>query len=395
MTATRGYISFNGINQSKVHFLSDGTPLSNRVENFTERKLYAAVVDNILNSSTYASRLMGLGKPFTGKVYDYTVRISYDTQGQWVTGMETLNAAAVDDTIQLSYADTQFVQPKVSIMWESFDNAGPLGTINLDAYKLRAAAADAMNAVATALYQVGAAPQINGLGNIVDNGTLAPLIGGQARSTYPVLNAIVTPSSGTMTLTKLATLDDDASATGLVSETPTINLTTKTVWSLYESLLDPTVRANYGATGGGFLGIREIKGYPSGMTPDGLKGMAGFTMLEHRGEPVIKDDKCADPSTVTGGPWFKLNERYLEFRGRSEVPSLWKDYMTKVDLGESDVYEGVGAQYKPSDFNGWFFRKDLVIPDQAGSLGYFVLMGQVCTDQPRRQAKLTGITGVA
>ncbi len=372
----------------------DGAPLTNRVLNFTYNKIYAAVVDNILTSSTYASRVMGMGKPFQGSTYDYTVRISTDTQFQWVTGIETMNAAAVNDTIQLSYADTHGVQPKVTIMWESFENAGPQQAISLDAYKLKAAGADAVNAVATTLYQAAPSngPQANGLGNIVDNGTLSPLIGGQSRSTYPVLNATVTASSGTMTLAKLATLDDDTSATGLTSETPNLNLTTKTVWSLYESLLDPMVRANYNTN---FLGIYDTEAAIRSSKDSGLRATAGFVALEHRGMPVIKDDKCADPSTATGGPWFKLNERYLEWRGRSEVPSVWKGHIEKVNLGGSDVYEGVGAQYQPSDYNGWFYRTDVVIPDQAGMLGYFVVMGQLCTDQPRRQGKLTGITTVA
>ena len=372
----------------------DGAPLTNRVLNFTYNKIYAAVVDNILTSSTYASRVMGMGKPFQGSTYDYTVRISTDTQFQWVTGIETMNAAAVNDTIQLSYADTHGVQPKVTIMWESFENAGPQQAISLDAYKLKAAGADAVNAVATTLYQAAPVngPQANGLGNIVDNGTLSSQIGGQSRSTYPVLNAIVTPSSGTMTLAKLATLDDDTSATGLTSETPNLNLTSKTIWSLYESLLDPQVRANYSTN---FLGIYDTDASIRSSKESGLRATAGFVALEHRGMPVIKDDKCADPSTVTGGPWFKLNERYLEWRGRSEVPSVWKGHIEKVNLGGSDVYEGVGAQYQPSNYNGWFYRTDVVIPDQAGMLGYFVVMGQLCTDQPRRQGKLTGITGVA
>lgn len=372
----------------------DGAPLTNRVLNFTYNKIYAAVVDNILTSSTYASRVMGMGKPFQGSTYDYTVRISSDSQGQWVTGIETMNAAAVNDTIQLSYADTHFAQPKVTILWESFENAGPQQAINIDSYKLKAAGADALNSVATTLYQAApvGGPQSNGLGNIVDDGTLSSVIGGQSRSTYPVLNAIVTPSGATMTLAKLATLDDDTSATGLTSETPNLNLTTKTVWSLYESLLSPQVRANYSTN---FLGIYDTDAAPRNSMDKGLRASAGFVALEHRGMPVIKDDKCADASTATGGPWYKLNERYLEWRGRSDVPSVWRDQIAKIDLGGNDIYEGVGAQYKPSDYNGWYYRKDVPIPDQAGMLGYFIVMGQLCTDQPRRQGKLTGITGVA
>src|SRR3990167_5691754 len=146
---------------------SDGIAVSNRLDNTTERKLYAKVVDNVLNGPTYMSRLIGKAKPFSGKTQDYTVDITQSTQFEWFTGLETLNSAAEDTTITLSYAHTAGTQPKVGIMLESFANAGTLGTIPLDAYKYEKAAESARQALATAAYQPSPGDQPNGLQSIV------------------------------------------------------------------------------------------------------------------------------------------------------------------------------------------------------------------------------------
>src|SRR5688572_10221725 len=110
----------------------DGITNSNRVEGTTERKLYAKVVDGVLNSRSYFSRLMSKGKPFVGKSMDVTVKYLNSNQFQWITGLETLNSAASDNTITLSFRHTAGTQPQVSLMLESFANAGETGTIDLD-----------------------------------------------------------------------------------------------------------------------------------------------------------------------------------------------------------------------------------------------------------------------
>ncbi len=235
---------------------SDGITVSNRLDNTTERKLHGKVVDNILTGPTYMSRLMGKGKPFSGKTQDFTVDITNSTQFEWFTGLENLNSSAEDTTILLSYAHTAGTQPKVGVMLESFANAGNLGTIPLDAFNFEKAGQEALRNVASAAYGTGTGDQPNGLQAIVDNGTNAGTIGGQLRSTYSALDDTYTDSGGTLTLVKLATLDDAAAVGGEVAAVPNINLTTFTVWSLFEQLLDPQVRANYEANGGSRLPIR-------------------------------------------------------------------------------------------------------------------------------------------
>lgn len=362
---------------------ADGIPFGNRVDNFTERKLHAKVVDNVLSSPTYFSRLMGMGQPFMGKTEDVTVDISQDAQGEYFTGLETLSSSAANTTITLSYAHTAFTQPKVSIMLESFANTGAAATIPLDAFKYEKAAAEALVNLGQAIYGTGTGNQPNGLGNIVlDSGT----IGGQSRSTYSQLNATNTASGGTLTLAKMATLDDAISSASLDSEKPNIGLTTKTVLSLYEQLLAPTVRAQYDSVGYDKVAIRG----------DGivkrvdLKAAAGFNALSYRGMGIIADDYA------TSGVLFFLNERYYDWMGRSMVPDEYKDFITKVNLGTMKTYEGTGAEALdvPSEYNGWFYQKPLMLPNQAGTVARFYVIGQTVARGFRRLGKLTGITSV-
>jgi hypothetical protein len=323
-----------------------------------------------------------MGKPFNGKLHDITVKITDSGLGEFFIGLETLNNSASDTTITLSYAHNAFTQPIVLPMLESFANTGEEGTINLDVFKLEEAVGEAVQKLGAAVYGTGSGNQFLGLEAIVDDGTNASTIGGQSRSTYSALNATVTASGGTLTLAKLATLEDTISASGNDTETPNLNLTTKTGWSLYEELLSPTVTHEYQSAG---YPVLPISGGSIQRTPTIAYG-SGFTALAYRGKPVIKDDKA------TSGVWYMLNERYLEWRGRNTVPAKYQGKLTKVDLGTPSTTEGVMAA--PTANHGWFFQEMQMMPNQAGMSGRYYVIGQVVTSQPRRHGKLTGITGV-
>lgn len=359
----------------------DGIQYSARVDTTTERKLAAKVVDNILNSRTYFARVMGMGKPMAGKTYDYSVKIARGGQGQWITGLETLNSSAVNTYISLSYAQAAFEIPAVSIMLESFANTGPEATIDLDLSKLEEAKAEAVESVGGSFFGTGSANQCLGLEAIVDDGTNATTIGGQSRSTYSALNSYLLASSGTLTLAKMATVFDGASQPGMESEEPNIIVTTKSIWSLYEELLTPALRNNYDS-----LSVRGDSVNGISKRAD-LKATAGFSALTYRGIPMIKDAAC------TTGVMYFLNERYLEWRGRTMVPDKYKGMIEKVDLGTAKTFEGVASDM-PSNANGFFYQKEMMMPNQAGMLARFYVIGQLMTKQPRAHGKLTGITGV-
>lgn len=361
----------------------DGITNSQRIDGTTERKLHAKIVDNILNSPTYFSRIMSMGKPFMGKVEDVTVDIEQDLQGEFFVGLEDLNSEVVDTTITLSYAHTAFTQPKVSVMLESFANTGSTATISLDAFKYEKAAAETLQALGSAIYGDGTANRPNGLAKIVNN---SGTIGGQSRSVYPELNSTVTASSGTITLAKLATLDDATSKSSLEKSEANLGLTTKTIFSLYEQLLTPNVRAEYNSVGYDAVPVRG----KSIVKRVELKNAAGFSALSYRGVPILRDD------FATSGVFFWLNERSYDWMGRSIVPDEYKNFLTKVNLGTNKAYEGTGAQAMelPSEYNGWFYQKAIMLPNQAGTVGRFYVIGQTVGREFRTLGKLTGITGI-
>ena len=361
----------------------DGATFGSNVDNFNERKLHGKVVDQILNAPTLFSRLMSKGEPMEGKTMDWTVDVVSDTQGEFFVGLETLNSSAVNSTIVLSYAQTAFTQPKVGVMLEEFANTGSTATINLNVFKYEKAAAQAMQKLGSAAYADGSANRPNGLGIIVlDSGT----IGGQSRSTYSQLNATVTASGGTLTLVKMSTLDDATRAASLTQSTTNLGVTDKATFRYYEQLLQPNVRQTYDAIGYDRLAIRAMSVNRGDRAANG----AGFDSLQFRSKPIIVDD------FATAGYLYFLNEESFGWIARTIVPDQYKSMIEKVNLGTMKAYEGVGAQELdlPSEYNGWFYQKDMILPNQAGSIGRFYVIGQVAAWEPRRNGVLTGITGV-
>ena len=328
---------------------------------------------------------MGMGQNFEGKTMDYTIKVTDSASGEFFVGLEPLASAATDTTVTLSYAQTAFTQPFVSILTESFANADSYGIINIDEYKMEEASAEAAEKLGTALYGTGVGNQPLGLEGIVDDGTNNSSIGGQSRSTYTTLKSTVTASGGSLSLNKLAVLEDAISASGMTSEAPNIHLTTKTVWSSYEGLLNPTVRTEYSSAGYAQVALR---GNGSIQQRASIPGGLGFDALSWRGNGVLRDDAC------TSGVWYMLNERYLFWAGRTKVPEAYKDCVEKVDFGERKTIEGVGAELLPPTTYGWFVQKRMMLPNQGGMVGRYYVLGQTIATQPRKFGKLTGITGI-
>lgn len=360
----------------------DGNSLTNRVTSTGTDKLHAKVVDNVLSAPSYLSRMLGNGKRWesNGGENKITIKVSRDTQTEAVTGLETLNSAASDTTIQLSYTLTAVAHPEVSIMLESFSNVG--APINLDDFKHEEAGMELMQSMGSVVYSDGTGGYPVGLKSFVDDGTNASTIGGQSKSTYSVLQGTRTSSGGTLTLLKMQTLYDAISKAGVSNSEPNIGVTTKTIWSLYEQLLSPQVRQDYAAVGGRYMLVRgsEIK------TGLGF----GVSVLTFRGMPIMKDEFC------TSGYLYMLNEKSFEWRGAPVVPSKYKDVLSKVDLGTTRVVEGTGAEAMnmPSEWNGFFHQKPMMLPNQAGMVGRFWLIGQTVVKEPRKNGVLIAITGI-
>jgi hypothetical protein len=362
---------------------ADGASNSQRVTGLTYPKKHAKVVDNVLNHPVLSSRLMGRGKKFQGSTYDYEIKVSKTNQVQYFTGTPTLNLQNSNTTITMSYAHTAATIPVVVSLLEAMANDGSQQNINLKSFKMDEAWAELAEDLGSAFYGLGTGDRPNGLGRLVDDGTTADIIGGQSRAAYAQLKGTVTASGGTISLAKIAALYDAVSAAGAATEEPTLGVTTKAVWALYEQLLAPAVRAEYQSVGYNALAVRGNGVEPSKAA---LKGAAGFNALTFRGMPIIKDD------LATAQTLFLLNERYIDWMGRTGVPAGF-DELSYVNLGSKEgTLEGVASM--PSENHGFFVQEFSMVPSQPASLARYYVIGQLVTSQPRRHGKLTGITSV-
>lgn len=209
-----------------------------------------------------------------------------------------------------------------------------------------------------------------GLEAIVDDGTNAATYGSLSRTTYASqLSSTVTASGGTLTLAKMATLYNAATSG---SQKPTVGFTTEAIFALYEQLLQPQERIA--------KDVSMVKGGGNmGKAGTGMVGGTGFTGLYYKGFPILADEKC------TSGVLYFVNENYLDWYA---LPMAMTDPIKyrSQDIEGNDYSEVTGLGFS---WSGW------IKPTNAASVvGHIYLGGELISRNPRRHAKLTGITGV-
>ncbi|HEX9059107.1 MAG TPA: hypothetical protein VF941_02915 [Clostridia bacterium] len=336
------------------------------------------------------TRMMFGGEPFDGKTQDVDLDVVTETHGQWVTGLEELNLSATSTAVRSSYAHTAFTNDQVSILLESFANVGSLNVVNIDKYKFEKERATTVQAIGGAAYGYGTANQMLGLEAIVDDGTNNASIGGISRSTYPSLKAYIgTVTANKLTLSLLDTMHDNCRAAGMKTEWPNVGYTTKSIWSLYGQLLQPSVRQSYREVGYDDLPLTERWGQRSDKT---LRMGSGWTGLTYRTMTIVDDDFA---NQNNNNPFYMVNESYIKWHGRNVVPDEYKDTIEHVDFGDGSAYEGTGAMAVdelPSEAHGWFYQKPQPMPTQGGKYARFWVLGNLICHSFRRQAKATGIT---
>jgi len=358
--------------------------LGSNVYNFSTARAAATVVDGILNYPMFASRLLYKGKMFSGDgrseqpTIIKDIKISSRGQFQWFDGLENLNSAAENVVVQLQFNDAHASMPLVEIMTDSFAREGDGEDVDYPAFEYEDALNETVEGLSQAFFSAGGADQPLSLQEVVDDGTNLATYGGQTRATYDSLDATVTSSSGTMTLAKLATLRSTISDTG-PKESPTLIVTTDTIADFYEQFLTPTVSREYKSMSvGGMFPVATD-------APSMGQGFGGVNT--YSGIPIIRDKRS------TSGVLYMLNENYLHWSGRTRVPKSFKEFVSPVKLGKGKVVEGQ-ASANPSNYHGFFYQAKQMMPNQAGIISRFYLFGQLWSDQPRRQGKLTAITGV-
>lgn len=352
------------------------TAQNDRVNDLTLPDINAAVVDTANKSSEIMKRVVSRPQRWNGRSFQSPITTGVSTLGQSFKGTETFDTSIDFAPSQMTWYPTGYAQPVGISVVERSINQTPAGKVDL--YK--ASYQYSQNSMITALGQIfygyGSGNDFDGLGVIDDNGTYTSSYAGLVRANFPTVNSfLVAASAGVIDLATMASANDGATISGDVSETPNVILANQTVWSLYDSLIAPTSRANYNELGGQF-----IKGDTNVNTPFSQAGAlsmkAGATSHEYRGIPLVRDQKC--PS----GNMYMLNEDWFEFRS---LPLLG---LNLIATSES-VTNGAYDDYKVSAFQ---FREPMMPVNALTEIGIFVMYGNLICKNPNRNALITGIT---
>jgi len=356
---------------------------TDRVKEITYNDILPSIVDFVNNSNIFTARVTSQPKNWKGVTVSQPITIANSTTGGSFDGLDTFDTSATNNTRSLTWYVKAYEQSVVVPGIEKAVNGNSeKQVLSLVATRMDEAKNSLADSLGDLLYGYGIGKDIEGLGLIVDNGTATSAYGGINRADLPAVNADVTAAAGgNLTLDLVSAEFDNVSAAGSGQEAPTLALTTKAVWSMFEKILNGKLQAQYSAT--------TVTGYNrvSGKTPVGtsvpataLKGALGVDAISYRGKPVVADDKAP------AGTFFWLNENYLEFR-RLTSPDL------KSVGSRNEVTEGV---YKDIEMPSFLQLRDFMSPvNQFGEIGALIVLGNLICRSPRRQGKITGITAIA
>jgi len=338
--------------------------VTTRVSNATKNFLMPKLVEGVLQGNIGVSFFLVRAKKWRGAQEEVPFKFEKNANGGSFTGFDLLNTAAVDNTIKLTY-DAAFNE--ISVVLPKSDlslNDTEEKVADLMERQIMSDAFDLADNIGNQFYGDGTGnggKDLLGLEGIVDDGTNVATIGGQARATYPALNGSVTASGGALTLALMYAEWDNVQE-GM--QEPSLILTTKTVRSLYNQLLEPKERYTLPVSG-----------------RDKLFMTTGAEQLAFRSAPIVADSKCP------AGLMYFLNERSLEFRALPKWPLAEPiNFMMEAMDGEPspEIPKGLGFHW-----TGW------VKPvNQEAIVGRVIHAGNFIVKNPRYNGKLTGITSI-
>lgn len=349
---------------------------SERLLSVTQDYIAPAIADGLLGSNRILTKVaMQSVKPWIGEQYKYSVKTAKNTNNGSFFGSDLFSVTAVETRQRLKF-DPKFFRQSVTVpmtdVW--VNGVSESQVISLVGVEVESAKQDMDDEIGDLLYLDGTgngSKDFLGLSIIVDDGTTSATYGELTRATYdPVLDSTVTVSGGTVSLDKLATLHNAASSGSVM---PQLGLTTEAIWSLYEKLIQQTVRINRDSSSKG-----------------AMNGGAGFadSGLDFRGMKVMKDEKC------TSGVFFMLNTNFLHFYALNptENPMLMSMYGLKsVKMPKAKIEGNDYSEVQVSSFA----HTDWIQAQNGASVTMHMYMGgNFFTQLPARHAKLTGITGV-
>jgi hypothetical protein len=339
---------------------------NNVVDTLTLEEIIPRVVDTVLRSNRFATKMLSKTKRFGAATQDFPIKYQIGTAIQSFLGFDALPTSFTDTRVLLKY-NPKFVAANVALAGtDLIANNTAAKVLDLTKVEMQSRAQDLADGIGTMMWSDGtgnASKDILGLAAIVDNGNTVPTIGGLSRSTYTTLASTVT-AAATLSLAAMRTLwNNIADAT----VAPTRAYTDYPSWALYEQLLQPQEKI-----------WKEVNIVPN------YKGYEGFAGLMYAGMEVVPDRKA------TAGQMVFINEDFVDFYGLDADLEQFEG-ARKVDVAGKLF---TGNSYNEVGNLGFYWTGFIKTTSQFAFNSFIILAGNLCTDNPRRHGKLTGITGV-
>jgi len=311
----------------------------------------------------------------TGTSYKFAIKYQDTTNGGNMGIADRLDTNRENVRVQAEFNLKAANKPVVVAIAETTANMGDEQIVALMDTEFDSQAQSLMNLMAQNLYTGnGTGNDWDSLANCASDSTLFATYGNLSRSTYSAFEGYYLASTGALTLAKLATADD---ATTVGVDSPDAAFTTKAVWSTYESLLTPSVRANFSTSG--YPRMNAWGGVPAGPTNGASQG---FVYLTFRGTPIAKDEQ------VPSGKFFLTNSKAFGFVGFNyqDESIVTANFKATSDATPS----GVPGNVKST--RGFQFRKMMAPVDQLTKVGYLIYAGNFVGTNPRLTGTMSGTT---
>ena len=344
------------------------------VTTVTRETIVPSVSDTVLQGNVGLLRLLGYAKRWrSGFRLDVPVKYQKSTAGGIVEVGGTLDTTRKVTRVKMQFEPQRLHKPVVVDDIEIAVNEGDERVLELVATEMDSIAQDLTDDLGGYLYTGTAATGLSfdSILNAADDSTNFGTYGALARATYTTLKGYYAASIGNIAISDLATAFNSVK---IGSENPSLILTTPSIWTGYEALLQPTVRAGYATNG-----YPQVTRTGQVSSQQALRGDIGFDSVFYRGAPVVEDEKCTSQKV------FFVTESHFSFYG-IDLPSRLG--YTKFNTSDRNV-KGPQALPIPKGFN-W---SEMLRPsDQPAQVGHLYYIGNFVSDDPRRQGQLAGVT---
>ncbi|MBI4151611.1 phage major capsid protein [Candidatus Woesearchaeota archaeon] len=344
------------------------------VTSVTKETILPKVFDQTLNGNVGIMRFFGNALMWrSGFRLDVPIKTSKNTLGGTVGVADKLSTERQNTRNKMQFNPKMITKPVVIADIESTLNKGDERVLELIAVESESVAMDLLDDFADQLYTgTGTGNSFDSLLNAADDGTNYTSYGSLSlRTGAGVLDGYLATSVGTLALSDMSTAYNSVKVGG---KRPTIALCNETVWTAYEGLLQPTVRAGYQING-----LPQVTRTSTVTSANALRGEIGFDSLYYRGTPLVADEKSPAQKM-----WW-INEDHFKFYAVNIAEEGYEQLQLTQNTIDSPVQGPLGR--------GFNFRIFMAPVDQLAKVAHVVVAGNFVSTMPRTLGQLQGITG--